>query len=313
MVFHSPPPSNQHDENPPKNGESDELKNIGNDFEPPTGRLAAVTRKGNELLDLIDNEERSVELLQTALQEYHEKIENYAVACDQSNLKLEALSAKNEYWEKNYSKMLNTRITAEKYISSLTGTRPKVYQSVKSQRTEGSNLSRTSSARVRLAEKKAKLAAKIAYEQRIAELEEKERELRNLKRKAGVEMLEIEQKTLENELDKLDNIAHQLEDDNMSTPEIDNHRSHPTSIKSKPNLTEVLKRQNEISLSIVKHQERAELPKRELTVFDGKDVTDYASFIQNFKCTNVQTRQTVCTICCSIRLAYHINMLLRPL
>ena len=44
----------------------------------------------------------------------------------------------------------------------------------------------------------------------------------------------------------------------------------------------MLSKQNEISLKIAKHQEKAELPKRELVVFDGTDVTEYSSFIRSF-------------------------------
>ena len=47
-------------------------------------------------------------------------------------------------------------------------------------------------------------------------------------------------------------------------------------------LVDVLSEQNEISLKIAKHQEKAELPKREFVVYDGTDVTEYSSFIRSF-------------------------------
>ena len=129
-----------------------------------------------------------------------------------------------------------------------------------------------------------------------------------------MEKIEIERTTLETELNKLDDLANKLENfdkksEHLECLQLPQHRSEGEHSESKRqsrnqnyqdekgghrsyrsdhskddslqedeispmDFIKVLKRQNEISASILKHQEKAELPKRELQKFDGSDVTE---------------------------------------
>ncbi len=48
-------------------------------------------------------------------------------------------------------------------------------------------------------------------------------------------------------------------------------------------LIDVLSKQNEISMTLARCRERASLPKKELQVFDGKDLSLFNSFMQTFR------------------------------
>ena len=76
----------------------------------------------------------------------------------------------------------------------------------------------------------------------------------------------------------------------LSQSEVPHYRSDVPAQNDQ--LLAILQRQNEISQSIITCQDKANLPKREVSKFDGLDITKYKSFIQNFentieiKCTN---------------------------
>ena len=126
------------------------------EFAPPTERLAAVTRKRNELRALLDSSIRDENSIQIIYHEYKEKVEALVKAYEETELEGELSVKLKEWWQKNYSHIVNCRITVDKYLNELKGAIPKVVRSTRSKFSAYSDHTRssTSSARVRLAEKK---------------------------------------------------------------------------------------------------------------------------------------------------------------
>lgn len=274
-------------------------------FIPPSGKLAALSRKGNEINELMNSKLEDKNLLQSQYYVYLEKLKIVEEACmNQTDLNEEETKKQREWWQCQNSKIVSLCVSFDKYMLSLGGAIQKTLEPALSDITRNSGassrISNTSSGRVRLAEKKARLTAKKIYNSKLTDLErkkfeenkqieEKEMEHKIKKRELKAESLEVEHQILENELSKLDDIADLIEVDGMS--------DNPTAMKlptstnmvsmgqdriENGNLLEVLSKQTDISLKIMKHQEKAELPKREIEIFDGEDVTKYRSFIQNF-------------------------------
>ena len=48
-------------------------------------------------------------------------------------------------------------------------------------------------------------------------------------------------------------------------------------------LLDILEKQNKLSLAMTLCQDRASLPKKDLSVFDGSDITQFRSFMLNFE------------------------------
>ena len=162
----------------------------GVQFEPPTGKLAAVTKKGNVICGKIEEKEQDIHLLESLRDEYNTKISNFAEACEQGDLSAQALEDKKTYWNIHYSSILTTRISIDKYIQSLRGTKPKIPFTTRSKQSIGScnsAKSATSSTRIRLAEKRAELEAKRVYEERLVEIERRELETKQQRRLAQKE------------------------------------------------------------------------------------------------------------------------------
>ena len=257
-------------------------------FTPPSGKLGAVTRKGNEIRALLEDGTLDYELLTTLYNEYKEKINALHDACYSQKLTdSDAISSRKHWWETHYSAIVNVEISLQKYTDDLLNTKANKSLSVKSKVSGVSSISSrtsTSSARVRLAEKKAQLEATRLFNERMANLEREEIEHKQKVRAAQFEKLAVEREILEKELDKLDDVKQDGRRENI--PDLTevthtNEKRLPTDSR----LIEVLQRQSDITFSIAKHQERAELPRRSIPVFDGSDITVYNRFIQDFQRT----------------------------
>ena len=291
-MFRTPPRINDDD----AGGTVDNREGCG--FIPPSQRLGAITKKGNEIKQLMNAQCRDKTILQSLFDEYLQRIQNLTKECIEQDLTEENEEKKRQKWlATNNSVFVDFQINFQKYIEELSNpSRSKQYVSQKSLSVASSVKSSTSSARVRLAENKAKIIAEKAYNEKIAALENKlvqqEQEHKRKLREAETERKLLENSVLEQELDKLDGIAEVLENEpGPSCSFLPNQRQSRRLPEKEKNenydhdLLSVLQKQNEISLSIARHQHKAELPKRELCVFNGKDVTEYKPFISNFKRT----------------------------
>ena len=313
-------------------------------FVPPSARLGAVTKKINEIKELMNGRCEDKELLQTYYKEYEQKVETLITICNDQELNEENKVTRQEWVKDKDSAFISFQVQFEKYLNGLTHSNlPN--PSLKSR----SSKSSTSSARVRLAEARARLEAEKLYNQKLAALEAEKREHRRKVeeqeqayqkkcRDAEIARKELECHLLQRGLDNLDGIAgsSRLDDGNVDHSNAANfnlNHSDETDANVVPanrgnailrnvrhndrqsgsqaphtrgrfdamyagenELTNVLRRQNEISLAMVRHQEKAELPKRELKVFDGMDITDFRPFMHNFirtvedKCDNSADR-----------------------
>ena len=169
------------------------------------------------------------------------------------------------------------------------------------------------SAEVKLAEEKAKLEQEMQMKE-LAQKEQKEREdmerqkedmlkekaerrrqeeLR-LEYKKKLKELELqskieEQRILEEEYDQM-SIARSAKGSKISSIASKNRVSNSVfndkescASEKSDQLVEVLKKQNEISLMMIRAQEKTLLPVRDIEKYDGKDITKYKSFIESFK------------------------------
>lgn len=69
--------------------------------------------------------------------------------------------------------------------------------------------------------------------------------------------------------------------------------------KETPELIDILQRQNEMSIALMRNQEISTLPKRDLQVFDGRDITKFKPFMNSFQ-RSIEEK----TSSCSDRLYY---------
>lgn len=195
----------------PKN-ESKQMKQT-NKFKAPSGYLACVTRKGNELKNLMEDECTDIELLESRVKDYSDRWERVVNTSNDQKLDGEEQQKRKIWLATNHSFTVSIRVMVGKYIDELkksTGAKPKVvvFEKAASDYTSSSKRSSTSSARVKLAEKKASLMADKLFSDTMEKLEKKEAELqinlKTMKRKADLEKRELEQDILEKELDKID-------------------------------------------------------------------------------------------------------------
>lgn len=115
--------------------------------------------------------------------------------------------------------------------------------------------------------------------------------LEDIKRRVEVERAEIENKVLEAELDKIDNgssigrcssvrsiaeVAGSTHGVAARIPEVNLPDEQSRS------LLQVLTKQNEISSSLIISQQQNFLPRRDLQIFDGTDVTEFSVFLRKF-------------------------------
>ena len=269
------------------------------EFVPPSGKLAALTRKENEIFELINNHTNNKNILLNHMKELDQKYDILYNACFNQELNERGMVEQQNWWGNRSNEVVRKKIMMINYLKTL--------EMEQLSRSPPSSIGKSSvrstvSVKIKLAEKKAKLVAEKVYNEQISKLEKEkhQRELDNMRalRDAEVSKLEIEHAVLESELTKLDLLADTL--DPIKAPSFKTYSSSSESLqdtitvipenrnlshknyKIEPKLYEVLKRQTEISEKMVKHQEKAELPNRQIPVFDGSDPTVYKSFITNF-------------------------------
>lgn len=133
-------------------------------FNAPSARLAVVTRKKNELIELINNDCEDNDLLNKIYKEYLSKVDNMWTACSLQDefLSEEGMMIKSKWVEANQSANVNFCIMFEKYLQRSNSERTINLTLVPqgSQRSSISAKSSTSSARVRLAERTARIKQK---------------------------------------------------------------------------------------------------------------------------------------------------------
>lgn len=174
----------------------------------PSGKLGVVTRWKNMIAEnLSDSSVECKEKVKKLYDEYMEKVYNFLSACEETrkNLSGQALRDFEGWYSPLNTDIVQFRIQVTKYISDR-------HDGPRSNRTR-SYISKTSSARIRVIENKAKLLAAKIYDEKVSEIEIEQEEKRKQMafeaeykkklREAAIERLEMEQKVLEQELDNI--------------------------------------------------------------------------------------------------------------
>lgn len=308
MVNHSPPLTRKM----ATGGNDESMSGI---FIPPSELLKLAKGIEFKLLNHVNEQSTDLTLLQRELDDYVSAIKNVEHACNAQLLNSDN-KITQEIWLKNQNSLfVNNQITVSKYISNLketVGARKKVY--AKSVLSNSSCKTSASSARVKLAENKAKIVAEKAFNEELEVLEKEKLEHQRKMREVELKRKEIENTVLEAELNKLD-LDWSMRDEVKVSPDplivfqsklnpdatVFDSRADIPDVKTVPlnqsryqqyndqysnrELLDVMRKQNEISLSMARYQEKAELPKREIKPFDGREISDFIPFIENFKLT----------------------------
>ncbi|XP_047741410.1 uncharacterized protein LOC125179487 [Hyalella azteca] len=169
----------------------------GDEPEVPSGKLGAVTRKRNEIEELLILDPPPYDEIRKLFNEYLTKVEHlYAAALDGNH---------NDWLAPHKIAIDNFREKVELALSSLRKTVSEATPSVKS------SSSSTSSVRIKLAQRKAKLAAEKVLLEKSSQLDQEEIQLKieqlrleRNRKQAAVDSAELENKILEEELDLLD-------------------------------------------------------------------------------------------------------------
>ena len=258
----------------------------------PSSRLGAVTRKKNEIAKLLVNpterNKRQVPILYEQLNDkrlaFHDSCENAAAKMqDEEQKKLfiawchekqEEITSDSEAiraWIKENPS--NTDILDN--IDSVSKTTSRT-----SKKSKGSSIS---SAKIRLAEEKARLEAEQRYFEKQSKLELNELKIAQEKKKLEFE----KQNEIQNAIEKaLDNIE---KEENRSVVKSTSSSKNSSNMQ---HLTVQSVTQDNVLQTILTNQERALLPANEPEKFDGKDCSKYPTFQLTFeqqiasKCTN---------------------------
>lgn len=307
----------------------------------PTGKLTAVTRKRNEITQLIGSSVKpTVQQVKRLQEELLQKISNFDEACKeilQSNETTPQMDAAKQWYRKHIEDANSSLaiietwlLDAETEIEAKDSVSQTSSKTRKTSSSRNSNRSQSSSLRTQLAIKRAQRKAddSVLLEQRSLEDAQRSqaRQMQDLERQRNLRF----EKNLESELDAMDEIGTRsdtnrvrssqtgmksilrqidqvgpvrnpyfddclpksLPEENTIHSQVSQQKTKPGYLSNNDQLADVLNKQNEISLLLLKNQDKINLPKHEPETFDGTDLTKYASFIQCFdrtienKCEN---------------------------
>ena len=292
-----------------KTGSSQTLKS-----EFPSAKLAPVTRKKNEILQLLPSQTlESFELVKAYFNEYHDKKDVFISACEML-LQSENYSRKAElqkWYLENSTTFNHFEGKVKIYMERFSNATDKLIDDIRpedSASNVGSSKSVISSVRLRLSQEKAKLSAEIMFakekaklekERKLEELAEKERNeqeemKKNQERRRRVETRQLEyeeklaeieakskteqQRVMEEEMERLSGINSKSK---LSCSNVmQNLVTSKVETASNQGFLQVLQKQNDM---LMRSQQKALLNLKDLEKLDGKDSTEYKSFIRTFE------------------------------
>ena len=159
---------------PPRPGpEEPENRAQGATFNPPAARLGAVTKKGNQIKELLNAQCKDGNRIKELLIEHIEKVENVMQACNEQELDEDDNRARSDWLQSNDSLFVTFQLHVEKYLRTLVAD-SQIHGADVNSLESGSNQSVSTSrslSRVRLAERKAKLKAEKRFNSNMQELE----------------------------------------------------------------------------------------------------------------------------------------------
>lgn len=290
-------------------GDTDHEQNSGR---IPAGKLASVTKKKHSLEELLYNDPPNEELIRHTYNDYLIRVEALYEASDRGRHDewLAPHKIEIDIFRDKVLRRMST-IRGEVITPSRSRSIASTVRSRSSLQSRASSIS--SSTRIRLAEKKAKTMAdrkllekfskfneeelqlkreKLQLKQEKLQQKAKTKQLEQDKRQAVLECRELENKLLEEELDNIDGCdsadgSNASSVSSLTSSQRKRQRKRRTEAKKEhsPNreLIKVLEKQGELSELLARQQEQSSLPKQQLPVFDGTDITEYKIFKRNFE------------------------------
>ena len=255
----------------------------------PSAQLASITRKRNQLEPYLLDVPLDLDVIKKEYNEYLKRVETLYETCNDLRNRDGFDTCQLDSWLFPVSESINS---FRQKVDALLARKPEPTPSL-SNRSRPSNASvggasGTSSARIRLAQQRAKIAAEKSLIEKTEELEAEELKIKQKQRTARLERDQIEAEILEDELERMDkeelSSVFSSGSSKASRQVRDYPRGRPSEGK-KPTLSllrDALTEQSKAAQTLVNNQERMLLPKRELRYFDGEDTTEFKTFIRDF-------------------------------
>lgn len=285
-MYRTPPPSTS--------GKPDPTDKVST---PPYAKLAAVTRKENEITLLLEALDSS---------DLGEVKDEFTIYLKRVEALYEAAAETHSEWlEQHTQKISEFRLKIESLVHPVLS-EPHSQRNSENTTVSGksSSSSRASSARIRLAEQRAKLVARKQSDNEYAKLKkeelamkaEHEKELLAIelkKEQIKTQRLEKEMNELARELESIEGRCNaSISSHNVGDNNKDINGNEDAAIAATSNIPHdrppnmhvdnMMEKQNQIAQAMTECQRQSFLPKRELQIFDGSDVTMYKNFIVNF-------------------------------
>ena len=308
-IQHSPTKSVINDEdkdkNLPKENETHITNNDDEEYEIyidyPTGRLAALTRKRNEILNKMHSKDLdSTDEVKKLFKEFQQKIANFAIACNEqlnkegvaTDVKIEFINWRDQHMKINNNFELETakwlkNIEVQDTINpedSVSNILPKDYafhldtEKIHSDQLQLKNCTEEKNKQLKQAEEKYASEQK-KFEELKEKLKKQHEKIEILKRQKEKGMVEVETASQVRDGGPLEFLQNWKKESELAR---NLQLKQGENLSSDGNLHDFLKKQNEISLMMAQLQTRALLPCTEPESFDGSDPTSYKSFILSF-------------------------------
>lgn len=247
----------------------------------PSGRLGAVTRKRNQIIELLQSKStENVALVTTLFDELMSKKDCFISACnEQQSIDGVDPSDKTEFisWTNNHLASIDEFISkVEIWLGSEGRNIDLSPGDSASQVTKSSQRSSSSviSVRAKMAQRRAKLNADQKLFDEEASLKQSKYELERQEKKLLLKREDIELQNLERELEKIE------------SPSISSNLEQPVAVAADVNAGNVVdKGDDDVPALLLKGHSMYRLPFNEPEKFDGTDITKFQPFVLAFERT----------------------------
>lgn len=266
--------------------------NLYDEIVYPSQRLGAITRKRNDIFKLMKNGEKNDEnytIIKSLLDEYRSKIANFKSCCkleENKNVDPDELKEFITWQHGNIVKMECAMEDVYKYLRDQEDEIlvPSDSASQVSKNSKSSKISDILSKRIM--DCKLKNLTEINMIEKAALLKEQEIEAKLDYEKTILKLkMNADKIRMECEVDALQKLEEEYGiKSSVSSPKVHkNIADNENDSIPVTNFAKLLEIQNNLSLSMLKTQNLASLPKNEPEKFDGEDITKYKSFILSFE------------------------------
>jgi hypothetical protein len=264
----------------------------------PSGKLSAVTKKKNELQVLMSRVPKvTAQEINKEYAVYCDRVDSLQTACelelDKDNVNPDDVASLIERRSKINNDVGVFRDQVHHWLQGILVQHISVdvedARSIDGNKSVRSNSSCSSvlSLRAKLAEQRAKRMAEESFVKQKDILTLQKVELEQKMNQLELKKIKDIERNLKEEIDALENCSEAGSQRSLSPCSKTARNSKLTpALTLEPNLfSDILNRQNEVSLLIARNQEKLLLPKNEPKVFDGTDLTQFKTFMMAFNVT----------------------------